>query len=508
MTQHPILLENEGKRLTLRLPLLICFSMFNAWQMGMIYFSSQSLSVDGRVATPMSESLTTPLAAAGYVFSILVMIFLPRIVVWTERVTVSVALLCAVSLFLPLSPELFLLSLYIQFFCCCFMIGFETGIIVNLLSEKTALLHVTVAYAPAILIPALLQNDFIKTPFWIFRLFAVIACVMQMYFYFRLPGKSWPRYVKKTDNLVCPKNLFAGVYLMVGLTALMTLFSISISETIAHGVFTTFLSSAFYCICVYSLWRFKGINPIRCAFVLIGMSALGFVFAIALPYIPALSLPACILLGAGFTGLAIQSFYGVLMAKRYPSRFIAAGFIGLCLVAVLVHAVLLELLRDSPVLMHTAYLVVSVALVVIFFMVMPYLLYTFRGRTLQDIIGIVAEETDEGETAAAESVYIKQAASVIEPEQAEAAASMDDNPHAMRMKNLTRHTFSDLTPREYELADCIMRGLHRAEISREMGIKPDTISKYRKSIYSKLGISKQHELFALAEQLERNPADK
>ncbi|HCC34335.1 MAG TPA: hypothetical protein DEQ02_01370, partial [Ruminococcaceae bacterium] len=78
MTQHPILLENEGKRLTLRLPLLICFSMFNAWQMGMIYFSSQSLSVDGRVATPMSESLTTPLAAAGYVFSILVMIFLPR----------------------------------------------------------------------------------------------------------------------------------------------------------------------------------------------------------------------------------------------------------------------------------------------------------------------------------------------------------------------------------------------------------------------------------------------
>ncbi|HCC34337.1 MAG TPA: helix-turn-helix transcriptional regulator, partial [Ruminococcaceae bacterium] len=72
----------------------------------------------------------------------------------------------------------------------------------------------------------------------------------------------------------------------------------------------------------------------------------------------------------------------------------------------------------------------------------------------------------------------------------------------------TRHTFSDLTPREYELADCIMRGLHRAEISREMGIKPDTISKYRKSIYSKLGISKQHELFALAEQLERNPADK
>ncbi|HCC34336.1 MAG TPA: hypothetical protein DEQ02_01375, partial [Ruminococcaceae bacterium] len=241
-------------------------------------------------------------------------------------------------------------------------------------SEKTALLHVTVAYAPAILIPALLQNDFIKTPFWIFRLFAVIACVMQMYFYFRLPGKSWPRYVKKTDNLVCPKNLFAGVYLMVGLTALMTLFSISISETITHGVFTTFLSSAFFCICVYSLWRFKGINPVRCAFVLIGMSALGFVLAIALPYVPALSLPACILLGAGFTGLAIQSFYGVLMAKRYPSRFIAAGFIGLCLVAVLVHAVLLELLRDSPVLMHTAYLVVSVALVVIFFMVMPYLL--------------------------------------------------------------------------------------------------------------------------------------
>jgi hypothetical protein len=34
----------------------------------------------------------------------------------------------------------------------------------------------------------------------------------------------------------------------------------------------------------------------------------------------------------------------------------------------------------------------------------PYLLYSFRGHTLQDIIGVVVEDTGEGKTADPESV--------------------------------------------------------------------------------------------------------
>ena len=71
------------------------------------------------------------------------------------------------------------------------------------------------------------------------------------------------------------------------------------------------------------------------------------------------------------------------------------------------------------------------------------------------------------------------------------------------MKILITHSLSPLTRREYQLADCIMRGLRRSEIAEEMDIKPETISKYRQNIYSKFDIHSRKELFSLAEKLER-----
>ena len=50
---HSILSENQRKRLDLPLWMLICFSMFNAWQMGFIYFMGPSLVLDGRTPLPI-----------------------------------------------------------------------------------------------------------------------------------------------------------------------------------------------------------------------------------------------------------------------------------------------------------------------------------------------------------------------------------------------------------------------------------------------------------------------
>ncbi|GHU60165.1 hypothetical protein FACS1894171_0490 [Clostridia bacterium] len=157
-----ILTENENTRLNLRLPWLICFAMFAAWQMGMVYFSGQTMSVDGRTPLPVNVDDVTVIIAAGYILSILVMIFIPRAVVWTERLTAGVALVSTLALFLPLAPETLTAALYVQYFCCCFMIGFETSIIVGLFTEKTAVLHLAVAYGVANGLVAVLHNDFIK----------------------------------------------------------------------------------------------------------------------------------------------------------------------------------------------------------------------------------------------------------------------------------------------------------------------------------------------------------
>lgn len=48
-----------------------------------------------------------------------------------------------------------------------------------------------------------------------------------------------------------------------------------------------------------------------------------------------------------------------------------------------------------------------------------------------------------------------------------------------------------LSPRENEVINLIMKGLKREEISKQMGISKHTYDGYRKSIRNKLGIKNQ-----------------
>jgi DNA-binding NarL/FixJ family response regulator len=193
------------------------------------------------------------------------------------------------------------------------------------------------------------------------------------------------------------------------------------------------------------------------------------------------------------------------MAKRYPSRFIAAGFIALCFIAILVHMILLEALRDNPVVMYTVYLVIAVALAVLFFMLMPYLLYSFRGRTLQDMIGEVAEDDEpvKPETVTAAPHAQARPPLLRTAPKTEPAPPKEEPLHERRMKALMSRAPEPLTRREYQVADCIMRGLRRSEIAKELGILPETISSYRKEIYNKFDIHSRQDLFRLAETLDR-----
>jgi DNA-binding CsgD family transcriptional regulator len=147
--------------------------------------------------------------------------------------------------------------------------------------------------------------------------------------------------------------------------------------------------------------------------------------------------------------------------------------------------------------LYLVYLVIAVGMVILYLAIRPYLSYSFSGRTLQDMIGVVAEETDDGETAPSEAAPVVEAISEtpIVPE--------TETLHARRMDILMKHTLTPLTAREYEVVDLIMRGMTRSEIAETMGIKPDTISKHRNAIYSKFVIHKRQELFKLAESLER-----
>ena len=338
ISKHPLLFENESKRLDFRLPLMICFAMFAAWQMGVVYFSGKTLSLDGRTDLPINIDNFTFFIAAGYILSILVMIFIPSIIVWTERITASVALLSAFALYLPLSLQALTYALYLQFFCCCFMIGFETAIIVGLLSEKTAVLHLTAAYGIGNFIVALLQNDFFHVTFSGFRLFAVIALVLMLIFFWKLPTGSWPRSVKKSDGLVAPKPMFAGVLLWTAMACFVILFGNAAAESVRHGIFTYYTASAISAFITFFLWKYPGISPFHSVYVMVALGAMGFIIKIASLQIPSLALVSCAFLGAGSMGCWLNPLFGVvLVTKRYPSRFVSPGIIGVAFLTVLIH---------------------------------------------------------------------------------------------------------------------------------------------------------------------------
>jgi DNA-binding CsgD family transcriptional regulator len=150
---------------------------------------------------------------------------------------------------------------------------------------------------------------------------------------------------------------------------------------------------------------------------------------------------------------------------------------------------------------------------ILYLMLEPYLLYSFRGRTLQDIIGVVAEDKDDDEPVEPETVSAAAHAQARPPllrtSKTEPASPKQDltthewSGHERRMKALMSRAPEPLTRREYQAADGIMRGLRRSEIAKEMQILPESVTKYTNRIYDKFGIHRRQDLFKLAETLDR-----
>ena len=183
-----ILSENQKKRLTPSIKWLICFAMYSFWQMGFIYFMGPSLNIDGRTPLPISMDNITMLIALAYVISIIWMIAMPKLVIWTERVAAGAALMMALGLFLPLPEDTLRLLIYAQTFICCFMIGFETFIMVNYFSEEGGIHHLTLAYGVALFLIAIVQNDSMPITFPVFRLATVLALLALITFLIYMPA--------------------------------------------------------------------------------------------------------------------------------------------------------------------------------------------------------------------------------------------------------------------------------------------------------------------------------
>lgn len=450
--KNNVIARNESKRISLKLPTLLCFAMFVVWQMGIVYYSSQTLSINGRLLIQLSNNISTLLIIVGYILAILTFIFLPHKAVKIGRITMGIALVSALALFLPFKSDIISLILYIQVFCCCFMITFESGIIANLFTEKTAIIHLALAYAIANVLVAIIQNDFITIPFIIFKIFMVVACGLQLLFYFKLPSKIWPQYIKKSDKFIYPKSLFRYIYLIVLLTCFLMLFATSVAETVNHGIFVLYISMAIFGLIFYILWKRFNIRITSYVSFLIGLSAIGFVLAILSHYVSSLSLIACIFLGAGGMGLCLQPIIYLLIIKIFPSKYIIPCCLFIAMMTVLVHSILLDLLRNDIIILILIYLLITIVLAVVFLLISPYLNFNF----------------DSGDKIKKDSNW---------------------------KKNLQAHSKSKLIESELSIAELILRGYKNDEIANETLYTLNTVKTHRKSLYSKLDIHTTKELF-------------
>ncbi|HPE95081.1 MAG TPA: hypothetical protein PLT66_03315 [Bacillota bacterium] len=67
--------ENRKKRIKLPVTLLMCYSLFTAWQMGVVFFSGRALSLDGKTPLPINAEGMTFFIIAAYILSIVFLIF-------------------------------------------------------------------------------------------------------------------------------------------------------------------------------------------------------------------------------------------------------------------------------------------------------------------------------------------------------------------------------------------------------------------------------------------------
>ena len=478
----PILSENQTKRLHLPYKMLLCFAMFNAWQMGFIYFAGPSLVVAGRTPLPIAMDNITILIAVGYLLAILFMIVLPHCVVWAERISALSALITILGLFLPLSPEYLTLLVYMHVFFCCFMIGFETFIIVNHFSEETVVMHLTLAYAAALFIIAIIQNDIAPVTFSTFRVLCVIMLAMMIWFFFHLPTdrETCPVYITKNDDIVRPHKLFGGIYLLIFISCIFMLAGPAAVAQVPNGVSISYLTEAFAALLLYVLYKKANIHPIRTVSVFLGFAVAGFLFLFLSVYQPALAYPACVLIGFGFMPCQLVPMYGFILMKQYPSRYIAPAIMALAVITVLIHSAVVELFRTAPNMLHLVYMTITVILAMIYLQLAPYLLYTMQKHIP------ICEKTPTGDSIS------------ITEERAEPSGAIPDaitTVHAASNDMLSSDTellLSPLTKREREVLDLIGCGYSNGDIARLLFISEHTVKDHTKNLYRKLNVHSRH----------------
>ena len=200
------------------------------------------------------------------------------------------------------------------------------------------------------------------------------------------------------------------------------------------------------------------------------LTPLGFVFTILSTLknqSSSLGILACIFFGFSIVIANMWFFFSTSAFEIYPSRFIAAIGTGIGLVLALVHSVILESFRENLSILYYVYLVISIFLMILFYILEPYFIYSWK-KTIED------KKISQS----------KKQSSIYTEEKKENA-------------KIELLGMEKLSVQEQNLAKLILQGYSESEIAKEMNITLNTQKSYRKNLYTKLNIHSRRELFNL-----------
>lgn len=433
--------------------------------MGVVFFSSQVLSLFGRIPFKLNDNIMFGIIAAGYIFSMLFMAVIPRKIIIVQRITLIIAFFTTFFALFPFGNEVVSLMFYITSFCCVFSIGTMSSEATLLFSLDTAWRDGIIGIAIGGIGIAFLQNEIIKINFSIFMIFSLIFIALLLYFHFKLPSKILVEFTSKKTNFKKPKIQLFGIFLLIILSTAFLLMATSIAETVQQGVSVMYGSASILAIVLF-VFRKKN-NSDRIFSVYIMLTPMGFVCSIISTKITEFGLIACIFFGFSVVLSCLYLFFLVTAFSFYPSRYIAVQgtFIGFILA--LIHSFGIEMFRNNLTFLYDIYLILSFGLMLGYYFAEPFFLYNLKNINNKNV-----EKKDIGDSIKEIEISDK----VLEKEE---------------------KVLRTLSLQEQNLVKLILQGYSETEIAKEMNIKLNTQKSYRKNVYSKLGIHSKRELFLL-----------
>ena len=488
--------SNQSLRIDVPVYVLAFMQCYTLWQFGIIYYSGKSLSILGRTPLPVEIETISMTVLLGGMASILLTYLFPYRLVRIFRTALPAALLGTLLLFFPLPNAVLALSFSLSVFVNFLLFGCGHGMVILLFTEQTAMKTIaveTLVTAPFII---LLQGDIFEISYTIVNTLAVVVIALIWFSAWRLPDQRLPlQFAQKEDRGGVPKLIFAGMFFLIFMATLLMEMALSVGESVRHGTATIYAVSFLGGLLFLLLWKRLKLPPLQIFPKFLSIMCVGFVLVMASFVFPQLRITACATLGLSFVVFMFISYFGQYVFRLYPSRWIVPAFPAMILLAVVVHTLTLDWLREHLTALYVGYAVVAAVMLVVYLQLEPFLSY-HRSHTDHHLhkqaalVPVVGSQNRETEVVQATTTALEQR--VVAPE----AVLPANEPCA----DVYPTAFKALSPTECAVADLILRGFTFSEIAARLNMKENAQRFHRKNIYLKLGVHSRKELFELVRE--------